>query len=55
MSFIDGLLITLVNTVVCITFPAVLAAITSKKQAHKPAAAKVKSRKPEISGAMDAV
>jgi hypothetical protein len=54
MSFMDGLLLTVVNTVVCVTFPAVLAAITSRKPTHKPATTSVKSAEPEISGVMDA-
>lgn len=54
MNFMDGLLLTLVNTVVCITLPAVLSVVTSENKTQKPSSPNIESREPEISGAMDA-
>ncbi|MDB9339663.1 hypothetical protein PN458_03975 [Nodularia spumigena CS-336/02] len=56
MNLMDGLLITLINTVVCIALPKVLSVITAKAKTQEPSKPVIQSPESgaEISGVMDA-
>ena len=56
MNLMDGLLLTLLNTVVCITLPAVLSIITAKRENPTPSKPVIQSPESsgEIHGVMDA-
>jgi hypothetical protein len=57
MSFIDGLLLTLLNTVVCIALPKFLSVITTTDKSVAPNQTAIQSAEAsaEISGVMDFV
>lgn len=56
MNLMDGLLLTLLNTVVCITLPAALSVITAKRENPTPSKPVIQSPESsgEIHGVMDA-
>ncbi|MEA5515442.1 hypothetical protein [Nodularia sp. UHCC 0506] len=56
MNLMDGLLVTLLNTVVCITLPKVLSVITAKGENTTPSTPAIPSpeSRGEIAGVMDA-
>ncbi len=56
MNLMDGLLLTLFNTVVCIIFPKVLSVITAKGENPAPSTPAIQSpdSSSEIPGVMDA-
>lgn len=55
MNFMDGLLLTLLNTVVCIALPKVISVITAKSESQEPSTPAIESPESsgEISGVMD--
>jgi hypothetical protein len=57
MNFMDGLLLTLINTIICIGIPAFLSVIANKRQNHKAAKPEIISSESrgKISRAIDAV
>ncbi|GAX36392.1 hypothetical protein [Nodularia sp. NIES-3585] len=56
MNLMDGLLLTLLNTVVCIALPKVLSVITAKSESTAPSTPVIESPESsgEIPGVMDA-
>ncbi|HYW21127.1 MAG TPA: hypothetical protein VE956_17870 [Nodularia sp. (in: cyanobacteria)] len=56
MSLIDNLLLTLLNTVVCITLPKVISVVAAKSESQEPPTPVIESPESsrEISGIMDA-
>ncbi|MBW4558567.1 MAG: hypothetical protein KME59_22095 [Trichormus sp. ATA11-4-KO1] len=56
MTLMDGLLLTLLNTVVCIALPKLLSIITTKPKSTEPSQPAINSQESnaEIPGVMDA-
>ncbi|WP_414541241.1 hypothetical protein [Nostoc sp. CCY0012] len=56
MNFMDGLLLTLLNTVVCLCLPKVLSVMAAKSTSEAPKEAAIQSSESssEIPGVMDA-